>query len=517
MKSFAPNVLRRLSTLLLVWSVLSLAVPSVRAQTEAPAIPQIEEAEALFEQALAAFERGDYALARRRFQLINEYELNQKTTAALLMTGKAFYRMGEYRRAIDVLNTLIQRYPDTSYRDEARQVLEYAHRALQSSRAPDVIRLGIALPLKAGDAPLAQALFNGIRLAVEEHNGLPGSSDSTERVRLAATRADGGIPDRVVRMYFRDTRSHPDSARAAVDSLVNIDRVDAIIGPLRSPEAQEAAEATERAGVVLMAPLANDESVSAGRRYVFQANPTITMRGEIMARFAVRGLLVDNVGVIFERGNSYSERMAEGFRQEIRRRKAKVVFNEELPNPRAWSRLPEQFAADSLSRDSVAAAEAIYLPISGQDAQGRIQDALTGLDRISRRYGMSLRVLGNTQWHNLPVEKQASQFLATYTNDFYVDETRPAVRDFVRRYRRLTGELPDEMDATRRRLAFTGYDVARFLLQRMSRTSGRPLEEKIRNAPQYEGLGIRIDFKGDNVNHAMFIHRYRNGQIERVR
>lgn len=504
------------------------AVPSAQAQSEDVVVPELDEAEALFEQALDAFERGEYALAQRRFRLVTEYRLNQKTTASLLMAGKALYRSGQHARAIDVLTTLLDRYPETSYRAEAEEVLDYARSARRRTQGePDRIRVGIVLPLAGEDAPLAQAMFNGIRLAVDEHNGIErrysaaGEEARVVRSAVASSRRvvaeQTNPPDRVAEMYFRNTRGDAAGTRAAVDSLVRIDNVDFIIGPLYSPEAQAAGEIAERAGVVMMAPLATDGAVSAGRRYVFQANPTIETRGEIMARFAVRSLLVDGLGIIAEEGNDFSERMAEGFRQEIERLDAELAFDERLPNARAWSQLQQELQPDSLSRDSLRRAEALYLPIAGRDAGGRIQDALAGLDWLSRTSGISFRVLGNAEWHGLTIEKLASPFQATYTNDFYVDETRRAVQIYMRRYRLLTGETLADLNVTARRLAFTGYDVARFMLEQASVVMDQPLEQIVREAPAYEGVGMKINFDGRNVNQAMFIHRYRNNQVDRLR
>ncbi|PSQ74474.1 MAG: hypothetical protein BRD34_00415, partial [Bacteroidetes bacterium QH_6_64_77] len=193
-------------------------------------------------------------------------------------------------------------------------------------------------------------------------------------------------------------------------------------------------------------PVATGESVSKGRDYVFQANPTISARGRVMARVAKNGLLIDRAGVIYESGNSYSARMAEGFEAEARRRGLEVPLTVPLQDPRDWSRLPALIEensldigqepgaakADSGAVDSLLAqAEALYLPVSGEGAAGRIQGALTGIQQVLP----GTRVLGNAEWHDLPFTKAASDMQATYTNGFHVQTSRPAVQRFVRRYR----------------------------------------------------------------------------------
>lgn len=526
---------------------------SVQAQ-EREEVPEIENAELMFEQGVAAFERGRYETAYERFRLVGEYKVNRKTTAAFLMSGKALVRLGRYKEAIDRLNTLIERFPQTTYRDQARSVIKVARSQLgDDGQVPDTLHIGVTLPMRDAQVSLSQALFNGIRLAVDEHNGIrrryvrpPGLDASADSLDVYDTsdvhgdslaEAEGRTtvatptdtirvdslqivtekvnrPNWVARMHFRRSGSSDQGARAAVDSLVRIDNVDVIVGPLLSRTARPAAGRADEAGVLLVAPVANDESVSKGRDHVFQANVTIPERGRIMARFAEGGLLLDTVAVIYEEQNSISSRMAKGFQQEARRGDVQIPFTIPLESGQDWSRLPTLIDEDSTLTDSLLSKpEAYYLPVAGRGAAGKIRDALTGLDRVDP----GTRVLGNAEWHDLPFTEAASKLGTTYTNDFFVRTRRPAVQQFIRRYRLLTGTTPDELSADGRRLAYTGYDVADFLLSRLSPVSSRPDPRALRSVDPYEGLGTRIHFRGGNVNRAMFIHRYRNQQLELLR
>lgn len=509
----------------------------------------------MFEQGVAAFERGDYEKAAERLRLVNDYGLNRTTTAALVMEGKALLRLGRYREAVDVIDTLLDRYPETSYEAEAKSVRETAREQIRErEQRVDTVRVGVALPMADEYVSFSQALFNGIRLAVDEQNGLrrryvppPGLKAAPDSFDVAATaraysdslaEAEGRTtvttatdtvrvdsmqvvteqterPDWVAKMYFRSTNGTPDGARAAVDSLVQQDDVDVILGPLFSRTARAAGEVAERASTLLLAPLATDESVSEGRDYVFQTNPTIRLRGRLMARFASEGLLTENASLIYERGTSESERMADGFREEAKQQEFSVPFTLRLDSPRDWTRLPEVVDEDSTITDSLfAATEAFYLPIAGSNASGKIQDALTGLSR----FRTEARVLGNSNWHNLSVKKEASAFTATYATPFSVDRTRPEVQRFIRRYRLLTGTTPDALSSPReQRLAYTGYDVAHFLLTTLTPSETRPGPAALREPSTYEGLGIRVDFREGTVNQAMFFHRYRNNKLERLR
>ena len=471
-----------------------MLAPSAQAQ-DADRIPRIEEAESIFEQGVEAFEEGDYGMAYRRFRLVtNTQPLNRKTTAAVLMAGKALYRQGEYERAERVLTRFIETYPSSSYVGEAEETLRFARAqlALEAERT-DVLGLGITLPLGPDDVALTQVLFNGIRLAVEEFNETNG----------------GGT---AIRMVFQDSGDDPARARAAVTELAGEARI--VIGPLYSGEAEAAAEAAEQAGVVMVAPLATDDAVSRGKRYVFQANPTLAMRGRQMADFALRSLRLRSFGVVAERSAAaISERYAESFQEEVLREGADVAFFKLLPSGRAWGRLGDALEPDEDGLDPLDGVEAVYLPVSGDDAAANVQAALRELDRM----GADVRVLGNAEWDDLPSKLLASTFMATYTNDFHIDPQSPDVRAFARRYEDLTGTPLGALEDTPRRLAFTGYDLARFLLPVIAGTEEGQLEDALHAAPPYQGLGLRIDFSEGNVNQALYFLRYRAGRLELLR
>lgn len=480
---------RSLSIALLLLGMLAGA-GAVRAQVPQDEIPRNEDAELVFEQAVEAFEAEDFGMAYRRFRLAFEaYPLHRKTTAAHLMAGKALYRNGEYQAAADLLAAFIRQYPTSSYVGEAQRTLDFALQQLsQAEQAAQIITFGVMLPLGNEDAALTQALFNGIRLAVDEHN---------------AAHPEGTR----VRLVFRDSRgTAPEATRAVRELIAEEARV--IIGPLYSPEARAAGAVAEDEGVVLIAPLATDEDVSEGKRYVFQANPTITLRGRQMAAYAMETLGLRSFGIVAGRDTeSLSERMAEGFQQEVVFQGREVTFFELLENARGWSELDQRIGADTLART-----QALYLPVSGGRAAAQIEAALQSLERT----GTDIQVFGNDQWHGFTNRRLAGRFGATYTNDFYVDASRAEVRDFQARYRALAGTMP-EAGTVHHRLAYTGYDLARFLIERLTGEPDASVAEALRAGPGYQGLGLRLDFREGNVNQALYIHQYRNGQVVLVR
>ena len=483
--------------LLITWVLPAQLLPAQ--VVTGPIIPLIESAESVFSTGVQAYEDGEYEVAARLFGVAaNTYDLHQKTTAALLMRGKSLFQDRKFVEARQVLEQLLQTYPTTRYADEARRVIAMAGDVNnQDFQTAQIFQLGVALPLTNNAANLSQQLFNGIYMAVDQHNA--NAYDSLS-----------GQMRPKIRLVFKDTQNNAETARSIVSELAEVEQVGAIIGPLFSDEAIAAGETAEQLQVPMIAPLATADAVSRGRNFVFQANPTLTKRGELMARFAVRGLGMDRLGIVTDFNNSESVRMARAFEREVanlsREFGAELVYHEVISDARTWFRL-----SDELSRDTLIQAEAVYLPINGGNASTLIGGVMGSMDRMAM--GGRIRILGDVEWHNLPMITLASNYQATYSNDFYVNPDDSTTIPFIEQYQASTGGREPE------RLAYVGYDLTRFLAGLVERQTydPRPLDQLIHGAGLYQGLGIRLDFSEDNVNEAMFYHRYWQNAVELLR
>ena len=480
--------------------VLFLAITGATAQLAAqPAqdlIPISDSAESVFRTAVQAYEDGEYDVAARLFGVsANNYDLHKKTTAALLMQGKALYEIERYNDAFEVLARLIDSYPTSRYLAEANNVIELMNSAdSEQSVEKEVFRLGIALPLNTEATSLTQHMFNGIHMAVDAYNA-----------SVVAQTTD--FPRRPeIQMVFRDTQNNEQQARQAIRELIETEQVDAIIGPLFSTEAIAAAQEAERGRTVLLAPLATARQVSTNRTYVFQANPTLEVRGKLMARFVVRNLKIESVGVLTDYTNSESLGMAKGFEQELYELGVEPSFQYYLSGTRTWFRL-----GDEVSRDSLLQAKAVYLPINGGNASTVISGALGSLNRMMMNN--RIRIIGNKEWHEVPSTTLATSYQTTYTNDFYVAAEDSLAQVFQNQYIATYGIDPI-------RLSYSGYDVTSFLTEQLGTFAASPqtpLHTIFHEAGEFQGLGNRIDFSNGNVNEAMFYHRYVDGRVRLLR
>jgi len=472
---------RRTYRVLLVFLLLfGLLAPAAKAQT-GRVIERIAAADSLLAEGFNAFDAANWNLAFNHFRAVEtDHGRNASSSTARMMAAKAAFRMGNYEDVRSLLDSFAIDFPGSSFGNAARALEDLALEARNQADS-DMLRLGVMLSLSESDRVPSQQLFNGIRMAVDEHNRDP--------------------RNRPVQMVFRDMSGGAAGAASAVTRLAD-DDVDLIVGTLYSAEAVAAAERADEEGVVFMAPMATDERVSDGRRYAFQANPSMRARGRAMARFAVGGLRLDSLAVITvadERG--LGERLADGFIQGASERGASINLIRILSSEADWYELPDTLSADTLNY-----VEAVYVPLASRntaEAAGRI---LATFDR----FGKNVRLLGNAAWHDLPQKAHASRYTMTYANDFHPDLASEAYLQFGWGYYDLSGEDVG-------RLGVTGFDVTRFALEALGREDSRTLVDRIRNMAPYQGFGLRIEFNGGNVNEGLFYHRYRDGQLSLIR
>lgn len=444
-------------------------------------IPRIAAADSLLEAGFDAFEATDWPRARFLFEQVDgTFRTNAASSTARLMAAKSAFRNGDFDDVLTILSGFTVDFPGSTYTDEAR-TLEQLARSSERQPGTEPIQLGVILSLSEAERVPSQQLFNGIRMAVDAHNQNP--------------------RNRPVRMIFRDIAGAPSQAASAVSELKQAG-ADAIVGTLFSDRAVAAAERADTEGIVFVAPMATDERVSNGRRFAFAANPSMTVRGRAMARFAVNGLRIERLGVITvadDRG--VGERLADGFIQAASELGARLNMIQILASESAWYALPDTLPADTLQM-----VDAVYVPMVSGNTAERAGKILGTFDRL----GEDVRLLGNAAWHDLPQKLHASRYTLTYGNDFYPDLDSEEFLRFGWGYWDLSGE-----DAGR--LGVSGHDVTRFLLEALGRNDSRSLVDRIRNMAAWQGYGVRIHFDGNNVNQALYYHRYRDGQLDLIR
>lgn len=119
-----------------------------------------------------------------------------------------------------------------------------------------------------------------------------------EGVELALAQLGGNLAGRPVNVIYEDDQCDPSKAVTAVQKLINVDHVDAIVGPVCSSATMAIAPLVEAAGVALISPASTSEKVSQAGDYIFRVIPSDALRGDVFAKY-MKQKGINNVAVLY--------------------------------------------------------------------------------------------------------------------------------------------------------------------------------------------------------------------------
>ena len=138
---------------------------------------------------------------------------------------------------------------------------------LSSGESKD-IKIGHIAPLTGSAAIWGDWENEGIELAVEEIN------------------MQGGIAGRRIIVIQEDDKADPKTAVSALHKLINVDKVEVVIGATLSSTTLACAPIAEREKVVLLSPSAQSPKISEAGDYIFRTFVSSTIEGKHLATLA---------------------------------------------------------------------------------------------------------------------------------------------------------------------------------------------------------------------------------------
>lgn len=472
-------------------------------------------ADARFTAALANFELTNFAQALDQLQLIpnksggiyqqkntlyqqilqylsppQRKEAFQETTFPNVQLDliRTSFGQVDYGTAKVLFNALESSQPDVNpvelekLKSNLRDSLQYNQQARTFTypEAPDGItyNIGIALPQfepGSNEFEISRSMYLGFLFAAERFN----QRNENKKVFL----------------HFENTSSTSGDIPRDLTKFIWTKNVDAILGPLFSESVLSANKLSEQYQIPVLAPLANADTLDNDNPYIFQINPTFSVRGERMAEYAVRELGLDTLAIIADK-KSLGAKSAYAFRTRAEQLGAYVpyLFMDDFKSTGLdFSEFSNFFATDSTTIDSlnITPPNAVYAPFTGQAAPTLIDLFLTDLESKDNY----LTVLGSEEWGIKEInEEQKEKFDIYHTSGFEMDTTKSEVKDFRR-------EFETRFDVPASRFSLIAYDTADYLF-RVLNLVGNPayLKDGLKSYKQYNGLSTNIIFSGRHVN-----------------
>ena len=278
---------------------------------------------------------------------------------------------------------------------------------------------------------------NGAMIAVDEVNGR------------------GGLLGRPVELIVRTGLEEAAAVVEATEAMIGSDQVVALIGPNRSSHAIEVGAVAQLRGVPMITTAATNPGVTAAGDLVFMAAFTDQFQGRVMAEFAAGTLGVTTAAVLTERGNVYSEGIAEFFIDRFRGFGGAIVADE------SYARGATDLAVQ-LERIAAATPDAVFVPVRAEDVALAVAQARAL--PVHDAAGEPALFLGADAWDNpaLLDSGRAAVDGSFFSSHFSPDTDEPTARAFVDTYRARYGVLPTGGDAV-------SYDAVRLFLEAAAR------------------------------------------------
>ncbi|MBI5789213.1 MAG: penicillin-binding protein activator [Candidatus Schekmanbacteria bacterium] len=387
------------------------------------------------------------------------------------------------------------------------------HQRLSGQTFPDNFRLGVIVPLSGKIANLGQAVWRGVRLAVDEYN-----QDAEQPVVLV----------------LRDSQANINLASQGFLDIAGQNKLLAVIGPVMNTEAAALAKIANDRGIPLINPAAAGEGIPQSGPYVFHNSLTVAQQVESIVHFAVERMGLRSF-VVFHSTNPYSLELAKNFMAEVEKyglsRPKQITYAPQETDFRQkietiYKLLPEalflpdfsekivlfapQLAFYAPETENVNTNQAVLPPPFPSSKEAETSDDLLPWQAAEKFYlstqeKLNLRLapveeeqnfhapnpltgfflLGINGWYNPQLLKEGDRTLerAVFPCGFFSRSSDPLIVAFVQGFRKRFGPEPDL-------LAAQAYDSARIFLQAMREgaTTRQKIQETLANLHKFPGV-----------------------------
>jgi ABC-type branched-subunit amino acid transport system substrate-binding protein len=297
------------------------------------------------------------------------------------------------------------------------------------------------------------------------------------------------------RLVVKDVGSNPATAVKALDELSRDPRVLAVIGPLRSDDAEAAARRAEQIQMPLLLLSQRD---GLGGRFVLQVGMTRSRLVGGLLDYAMGRARLRRFGVIYP-ADAYGRQQLSAFRTELKRRGGTLVGADAYrPDTKALAVGTVKRWRDDQNM------QALFIPDSAMIA--------AQFAKVLQEEMPDVTLLGVHGWENLAQYGDGTAVSGVLFSDaFYAESVRPATRNFVLRFQQAYGQPPGVPEAQ-------AYDAG--LLVKHALDAGANTRADLLR--QLHGLGtvagatgnLRITTTG--LQRSLFLIQVYDGKLEEV-
>src|ERR1700760_535095 len=174
---------------------------------------------------------------------------------------------------------------------------------------------------KGADASSGASASSTSEIVIGHYASMTGSTahfgqDTDRGVRLAIDEANakGGVLGKKIRVVTLDTRGDSAEAASAVNRLIDVEKVTAVLGEVASSLSLAGGRVAQRRKIPMISPTSTNPKVTEVGDYIFRVCFIDPFQGKVMATFAHDNLKLTKVAILKDVKNDYSIGLADAFK-----------------------------------------------------------------------------------------------------------------------------------------------------------------------------------------------------------
>ncbi len=382
----------------------------------------------------------------------------------------ASFDIREFEKTDKYLDKFLSGHRENPFYDEG----EALKRRVAAMRLADHYAIGCVLPLTGEYATYGNRALDAVVLASGIFDPVHGSP---------------------IQIFIEDSKGDSETARKAVRKLAKEDQVIGIIGPIESSAALGAAEEAQKLGVPIIT-LTQKKDIAETGDYVFRNFLTGEMQIKALVTYSIENIGIRNFAVLYPEDN-YGTKMMGLFWDEVIRQGGQIR-GAEAYNPRQTDFIREIKALTGLdAQGETGASGEKTIPIVDFDALF-IPDSCSAVNMIAPQLAfcdiVGVQLLGTNVWNCPDLLKKDNEYLegAIFTDCFFLNSSRPEVRDFIDRFYAACGREPENMEA----LAYDATKIMTNLITENNAETRDDLRDSLSHVESYPGITGITSFSG---------------------
>jgi branched-chain amino acid transport system substrate-binding protein len=346
------------------------------------------------------------------------------------------------------------------------------------------LKVAVLAPMSGQVATFGDSTKKGVEVATEEWNKA------------------GGVVGRQIQLVVEDSQCSAEPAVNAANKVIDQDGVKFIVGEVCSSASIPVSEIVNTKHVVQISPTSTNPGVTVGadgkvKPYTFRACFIDPFQGTVGANFALKTLKAKTAFVMLDQGNDYVRGLAEFFEAAFTKGGGTIVGKE------TYTKDDTDFSA-ILTKVADTKPDVLYVP----DYYPIIN--LVGAQVKER--SLNVVMMGGDGWDSSDLDLKAADG-GYYTNHYSADDQRPAVQDWVKKYKAKYNSTPDA-------LATLAYDAANMLFTAMKNansTDPEKVKDALASLKDFDGVSgkISIDASHNPIKNAVVL-QVKDGKVSYV-